>query len=425
MADDGVSLEILPRAVPFSEAIDYLRGKVNVPSRAWTDLKEKAHTRAFTVAGATTMDLVSDFRAAVARAIEDGATLADFRKDFDRIVAAHGWSYNGGRGWRSAVIYNTNLRMAQSAGRWAQARRLAEAESGRGRTVYIRYSAVLDSRTRPQHRAWHDIILPIDHPFWESHTPPNGWNCRCTIQILTERGLRRRSLTPTADADLPATAPEPRQVNTPYGPETWPTPPGIDTGFGYNPGEAWLRGGGPVPMENPLPRFGPAIAGDAPTPPAPRAFPESRMLPENLGEAEYVDRFLDEFGGARGRTVGFRDAGGHLIGIGEELFRDRARSRPGAPVYKATKLGRARYLLALADALKAPDEIWIDWAEIRGAPALRRRYIRRMELPDRAGLIAVFEWTTAGWTGRTIFAADAPGYLDGQRTGQLLYRREE
>ncbi|MBP5857284.1 minor capsid protein [Marivibrio halodurans] len=425
MADDGISLDILPRAVPFSEAIDYLRGKVDVPSRAWTDLKEKAHARAFTVAGATTMDLVSDFHAAVTRAIEDGTTREEFRKDFDRIVAAHGWSYNGGRGWRSAVIYNTNLRMAQSAGRWAQARRLADAENARGRTVYIRYSAVLDSRTRPQHRAWHDIILPIDHPFWRSHTPPNGWNCRCTIQILTERGLRRRGLVPTADADIPSTTPEPRQVNTPYGTENWPTPTGIDTGFGYNPGDAWLRGGTPMPLDEPLPRFGPAIVGDAPPPPAPRPFPESRMLPADLDEAEYVDRFLNEFGGARDHAVGFRDAGGHLIGISDDLFIDRRQSLPGAPVYKATKFGRARYLLALADALKAPDEIWLDWAEVNGAPSLRRRYIRHLELPGRAGLVAAFEWTTQGWAGRTIFAADTTSYIEGQRQGQLLYRREE
>ena len=106
--------------LPFDEAITFFRRKVKLPSRAWTDLKEGAHARAFAVAGATSAALLEDFRKAVDRAIADGTTLTDFRKDFDRIVATHGWSYNGTRGWRSAVIYNTNLRTARAAGKWAQ-----------------------------------------------------------------------------------------------------------------------------------------------------------------------------------------------------------------------------------------------------------------------------------------------------------------
>ena len=32
-----------------------------------------------------------------------------FREDFDAIVARLGWDYNGGRDWRTRVIYETNL----------------------------------------------------------------------------------------------------------------------------------------------------------------------------------------------------------------------------------------------------------------------------------------------------------------------------
>ena len=27
----------------------------------------------------------------------------------------------------------------------------------------------------------HGVTLPIDDPFWEQFTPPNGWNCRCSV----------------------------------------------------------------------------------------------------------------------------------------------------------------------------------------------------------------------------------------------------
>jgi hypothetical protein len=38
-----------------------------------------------------------DFRVAVEKAIAEGTTLQEFRKDFDAIVATHGWSYKGSR----------------------------------------------------------------------------------------------------------------------------------------------------------------------------------------------------------------------------------------------------------------------------------------------------------------------------------------
>ena len=45
----------------------------------------------------------------------------------------------------------------------------------------LRYSAVLDGRTRPRHRAWHGIIRPISDSFWDTHYPQNGWRCRCAV----------------------------------------------------------------------------------------------------------------------------------------------------------------------------------------------------------------------------------------------------
>ncbi|WP_372747066.1 phage minor head protein [Lutibacter sp.] len=46
----------------------------------------------------------------------------------------------------------------------------------------IRYVAVIDDRTRQLHKQWHNIILPIEHPFWDTHYPPNDWGCRCMVQ---------------------------------------------------------------------------------------------------------------------------------------------------------------------------------------------------------------------------------------------------
>lgn len=44
----------------------------------------------------------------------------------------------------------------------------------------LEYRAVGDKKTRPEHAKLDGTILPIDHKFWNSNYPPNGWKCRCS-----------------------------------------------------------------------------------------------------------------------------------------------------------------------------------------------------------------------------------------------------
>ena len=81
----------------------------SIDNKSYADIYGAEHDAAFVVAGMARMDMLADMRAAVEKAIADGTTLDAFRKDFDAIVARYGWQYNGGRDWRSRIIYNTNL----------------------------------------------------------------------------------------------------------------------------------------------------------------------------------------------------------------------------------------------------------------------------------------------------------------------------
>ncbi|MBN8955716.1 MAG: minor capsid protein [Rhizobiales bacterium] len=210
------------------EAIEFFRQKLRVPTLTWTDLWQEMHSEAFMVAGAQSDALLKDFQEAIQKAIEEGTTLAQFRQDFDRIVAEHGWSYNGSRNWRSRVIFQTNMRMSYAAGRWEQIQRVKTTRP------YLRYVAVMDNRTRPAHRAWHGTILPADDPWWQTHFPPNGWNCRCTVMTLNERDLARYGFTVSEQA--PEIEWVERNINTRDGPRTVLVPKGIDPGFAYRPG---------------------------------------------------------------------------------------------------------------------------------------------------------------------------------------------
>jgi len=211
---------------PFPEALDHFRDKVNIPTRRWDDLWKDQHARGFMIAGATKAELVADFRTAVDKAIADGVTLEDFRKDFDAIVAKHGWSYNGSRNWRSEVIYKTNIRTAYMAGRWAQ---LTDPEMTK-LLPFLEYRHGDSIQPRAQHLAWDGLTLPADDPWWKTHYPPNGWGCKCKVFAAGPRDLARAGKTVPDQAPIikldPATG----------------APVGIGKGWDYNVGQAQAKG---------------------------------------------------------------------------------------------------------------------------------------------------------------------------------------
>lgn len=216
-------------SVKFSEAIAYLRGKLPEVSLAYNDLAGPVHAKVFTVAGSTKVDLVRDLHAAVIKALEEGKTISAFRKDFDAAVQRHGWSYKGKRGWRSALILNTNMRSAHMAGRWAQI------QANKADRPYLQYRTAGDARVRPQHRVWNGLVYPVDHAFWSTHYPPNGWGCRCTVRSYSLGDLSTRG--PKVSEPF---KPRMREVGTATGGPTDLVPEGIDAGWDHNVGQAWL-----------------------------------------------------------------------------------------------------------------------------------------------------------------------------------------
>lgn len=207
-------------SLPFAEQIAFFRGKLNIPTARWDDLWQEAHDTGFMVAGAAQADLLADLREAVDKAISQGTTLAEFREDFERIVAERGWTgWTGegsaaGRAWRTRVIYQTNLRTSYAAGRYAQ---LQAIKHRRPYWRYVHNDTVVNPRE--DHLSWDGLILSADDPWWQSHYPPNGWGCRCRTESLAQRDLERLGKS---------------------GPDQAPTAPGdttgIDPGWAYAPG---------------------------------------------------------------------------------------------------------------------------------------------------------------------------------------------
>jgi SPP1 gp7 family putative phage head morphogenesis protein len=395
-------------AVNPTEAIDFFRQKLNLSTTSWTDLWEGMHARAFVVAGANTEALVADFRNAIDKAIAEGKSLDWFRKEFDKIVAAHGWNYKGERRWRQAVIFNTNLRMAYATGRWAQIKRLAD------RRPYLRYVAVMDDRTRPLHRAWHDLVLRWDDPFWETHFPPNGWNCRCSIQQLSTRDLTRLNLKVAPHA--PASPDVARGIKTPDGIKYVLVPKGIDPGFSYNPGiAAFGRGVGALAQA----KHGPwtALQGLTQIDKAPLSAlvvhdvtkPLAGMI--KAGDEATIRKLVQ-------KTLG----GNELIVVdptGAHIQLDQAI----ADKWLQSPDGSEAYIPLLPELITQPSEIRLGFMknEATGEVALRRRYLKLLKLKSGKLIGMAADVDGRIFSGFTFFGATKEQSLNALRQGFLLW----
>ena len=179
----------------YKEAVDYFKQKINLPTKRWNDLEGAMHTRAFTVAGAMRNDILSDFRNAVDRAIEKGDSLQDFRNNFYDI--AKKWraadpSFDAKMekpkygAWRSKVIYQTNMATAAAA---AQERQVRDPEL-KGVFTHAKYICQMLPGSREEHKAWNGTVLPVNDPWWDKHSPPNGFGCLCEKEFISKYEMK-------------------------------------------------------------------------------------------------------------------------------------------------------------------------------------------------------------------------------------------
>jgi uncharacterized protein with gpF-like domain len=80
----------LPIVEP-KEALQFFRQKGLTPSFAWQDVWQEEHVRSFTVAKAMSRDVLEDIRGEVDKAIANGTTLEDFRRDLRPMLERKGW----------------------------------------------------------------------------------------------------------------------------------------------------------------------------------------------------------------------------------------------------------------------------------------------------------------------------------------------
>lgn len=232
-------IELMPLSP--EEAIKYFRAKGYKFSWNWYELWQEAHTKAFTVAKAMRQDILEDIWEALDKALAEGTTLQKFKSDLTPILQEKGWwgrklvgdkegavEVQLGSPHRLKTIFNVNIQTSYQAGHY---KAMTDPDVLEARP-YFRYVAVNDSRTRPEHSAWHNTVLPADDPWWDTHYPPNGWNCRCTVVSVSDNEIKRDGLSINKSPKI-----ETYEWLNPKTGEIIDLPKGIDPGWAYNPGK--------------------------------------------------------------------------------------------------------------------------------------------------------------------------------------------
>ena len=214
------------------------------PTVRWSEMMHEQHATAFTVAKVAKLDLLRTFQASLDSVIREGGTFEEWKSGMMPELHKAGWwgavrnRELTGSGEtivvnerRLRTIYDTNVRMSLASGHWQRIQRQKDV------LPYLRYLPSSSEHKRPLHKTWYGILLPVDHPFWQTHFPPNGWGCKCHFEQVSERRMRKKGWTITPDAELPQGA----RRFIPANGNPVMVPDGIDPGFSYNPGTAHLR----------------------------------------------------------------------------------------------------------------------------------------------------------------------------------------
>ena len=174
--------------LPFEEAVDYLRGLTPMTGAEYYKLEQAARSKAFSISGQSSLDLIKGVKAELMKALEEGKTYSQWRDSIDSVFNRYGVTRLDNS--RAELIFRQNTQTAYQVGRYRE----MKSPAIRAVRPYWVYEAVHDSRTRPAHRAMDGLCFPADHEFWKTHYPPNGFRCRCRVRALSERQLRARGL---------------------------------------------------------------------------------------------------------------------------------------------------------------------------------------------------------------------------------------
>lgn len=189
--------------MPPQDAIDHLKAKGFKIGWDWHETLNDAHSRAFTVAKITRIDLLQDIRKSLIAAMEQGQGFEQWKAGITPILQEKGWwgkkkvinpasieqTVQLGSPRRLKTIFDTNMHKSLAAGRYKAM--MATVET---RPIW-EWVHISITNPRKVHLARNGEARPYDDLFWLYAYPPTEFGCKCKVVARRESDIADRNLT--------------------------------------------------------------------------------------------------------------------------------------------------------------------------------------------------------------------------------------
>lgn len=179
--------DLLLKPVPHDEAAKFIASKPVLAREAFDNLLPDLKARAFTITGVEAANVMQNVRDRIAE-LPQGADWEAVKADvaaqispwLDTVVDPSG---DGERSVspserRAELLLRTHGFQAYTVA----AEEVAERQ--RAAFPFAQYLSSDDDKVRESHAALDGLVVPADSPFWDRHTPPWEWGCRCNKVFL-------------------------------------------------------------------------------------------------------------------------------------------------------------------------------------------------------------------------------------------------
>ncbi len=201
--------DLLFAPTPHKQAVQHIAGKPAVSRAVFDHLLPELKGRAFTIAGIEALGVLTSVRDTIATLPAGGdwnevkkQVLEDIQPYFvdESADAETQTAQRRAANRRAELLLRTHGQQAYAAAAYR------DANEQRDLFPFWKYQSLGDGHVRASHAALDGVVLPHDHEFWATHTPPWDWGCRCQFIPLSEADVAEIQ---EADKALP---PEKRSV---------------------------------------------------------------------------------------------------------------------------------------------------------------------------------------------------------------------
>lgn len=378
--------------------VDYLKNKQLTLTYNHYELLKQAHDKAFTVAKVTRMDLLNDIHKSLVDALKTGKNFEAWKKSIIPTLEKKGW-------WgtqeitdpktgeikkitigssRLKTIYDTNMRVAYQKQRYEEMMKLPL-------STYWMYRSALLENTRDSHRKLHGSVFHRDHEFWQENYPPNDWNCKCTVTAHSKKDIDKRGLTPI-EGKIESIAGKDWNYNV-----------------GKNTNLLELKKINLDDSLNNLPIL-------------------NKVKDESLKKLDFnglKNKFYQALAIKEGDI--FVDKTNDPITITDDFFKS-------LDYIKVRNKGRELYIIELANALKDPDEIFLQFEALKNKSdkyvdensRVVKKFMKyyKTEAGAKRALIVLVEYLKDKTTGISAYVIDSQGAVETKRVEKLIYKKD-